>query len=376
MLSTDNLPGKMPRRLPREARRNQIVERTLALLADTPIDRITTRQVARELGISQPALFRHFRSRDAIFEAVVLHARGNLEQLAARVLGRCEPPLESIAALIRELIAFVVEHPGMPRLLFHDVGSNPTASYHSQLAQIVTLQCSLATELVRQAQRAGAVDSGVDPVRAASLLIASLQGLLLQWQLAGREKPLDVEADAMLAFWRSALEAGQPARSPDEAAHDPEPGAEADRPALVALDVRPLIEAGREPLDEILRALRSLTDDGVLKLIAPFRPTPLLSLLVTGDQRALCRELEPGCWGVEILAPGAPTPEDLTDLEAPGPLERILIATAELAAGDSYIARTPRHPRMLMPRLAERGLTFEVYDEPDGSALIHIRKPS
>ena len=51
-------------------------------------------------------------------------------------------------------------------------------------------------------------------------------------------------------------------------------------------------------------------------------------------------------------------------------------ATAELAPGESYAARTPRHPRLLLPRLAERGLAFEVYDEPDGSALVHVRKPA
>ena len=45
----------MSRRLASDARRSQIVPSALALLADTPVDRITTRQLAHELGISQPA---------------------------------------------------------------------------------------------------------------------------------------------------------------------------------------------------------------------------------------------------------------------------------------------------------------------------------
>ena len=366
----------MSGRLSREARRSQIVDCTLALLADTPIDRITTRQVARELGISQPALFRHFRSRDEIFEAVVLHARGKLEQLAAQTLERCEPPLDSIAALIRELVAFVTQHPGMPRLLFYDVGSSAAASYHGPLAQLVTLQRSLTTELVRNAQRAGTVDNGIDPARAASLLIAALQGLMLQWQLSGRALRLDMAADAMLAFWRAGLTAGQPAKSQGDTAGDPEPATHNGSRAIVGLDVRPLIETGREPLAEILETLRRLPEDGVLKLVTPFRPAPLLSLLASGEHRSDSREFEPGCWSTEVLAPGAATPEDLLELEAPEPLERILLATAELAPGESYSARTPRHPRMLLPRLEERGLTFDVYDELDGTALVHVRKPT
>ena len=45
----------MSRRLSSDARRSQIVQSALALLAGTPVVRITTRQVAHELGVSQPA---------------------------------------------------------------------------------------------------------------------------------------------------------------------------------------------------------------------------------------------------------------------------------------------------------------------------------
>jgi hypothetical protein len=251
-------------------------------------------------------------------------------------------------------------------------------AYHAPLAQLVTLQRSLTTELVRQAQRAGAVDAGVDATRAAALLIASLQGLMLQWQLSGRALSLEEEAVSMLAFWRAGLAAGQPTNSKraelDETGDDAQ--AQGDSRALVCLDVRPLFEAGREPLAEVLATLRRLPDDGILKLITPFRPAPLLSLLAADEYRSECREFEPGCWTTEVLAPDAAPPEDLLDLEAPGPLERILIATAELAPGANYSARTPRHPRMLLPRLEERGLGFEVHDELDGSALVYIKRPA
>jgi len=287
----------MARRLSRDARRSQIVQSTLVLLADTPAERITTRQVARALGISQPALFRHFRSREEILEAVSAHARDELERLAADVLGRKGAPLASLEALIRGLADYVVRNPGMPRLLFHDAGSGESAPFRRPLEDLVSLQRSRAEELVRRAQRSAEVRCDVDPERAAQLLIASLEGLLLQWQRSGRRTPLAREADAMLAFWGAALQAGEPARRD---------GGEA--------------EAESEPLR-------------------------------------------------------APAIEDLRDLEAPEPMERILAATAKLAPGGSYAARVPRYPRLLLPRLEERGLRYEVVEETDGTALVQVRKP-
>ena len=288
----------MSRRLSSDARRSQIVQSTLALLADTPVERISTRQVARALGISQPALFRHFRSRDEILEAVVAHTRDDLERLAAEILGRKDAPLASLEALMRGLADYVARNPGMPRLLFHDVGSGECAAFHRQLEELVSAQHSLATELVRRAQRSEEVRCDVDPERAAQLLIASLQGLLLQWQLSGRRAPLDREANAMLAFWAAALQAGEPARRD---------GAEAEG------------------------------------------------------------EVEP------VRAPAI---DDLRDLEAPEPMERILAATARLAPGEAYSAHVPRFPRLLLPRLEERGLLYEVVEEPDGTALVQVRRPT
>ncbi|MFQ5417104.1 MAG: DUF2249 domain-containing protein [Myxococcota bacterium] len=366
----------MSRRLSNEAGRDQIVSATLALLADSPVDRITARQVAHELGISRLALLWHFRSRSEILFAVVSHTRDELARLAAAALGRKQrAPLESLAALMRALVGTFEREPGMSRLLFHDVGSGVEAPYHEPLAQLVAMQRSITAELVREAQRSGEVSGGVDPERAAALLVASFQGLLLQWQRSGRRDPLECEAEAMLAAFSAALAAGQPARSGDTAAADVEATPDAAGPGITALDVRPILEAGGDPLGEILAQLRRIPRDGVLKLIAPFRPTPLLSLLAARGYRAVPREFASDCWGVEVLAKSAPAIEDLRELEAPEPLERVLEASAKLAPGEACAARTPRHPRLLLPRLAERGLDCEVYEEPDGTALVWVRRP-
>lgn len=80
-------------------------------------------------------------------------------------------------------------------------------------------------------------------------------------------------------------------------------------------------------------------------------------------------ELPEGCdAGEEVL--------DLRDLEAPGPLERILEASARLAPGASLLARTPRYPRLLFPHLEQRALEWKAREQRDGSALVWIRRPA
>lgn len=67
---------------------------------------------------------------------------------------------------------------------------------------------------------------------------------------------------------------------------------------------------------------------------------------------------------------------DLRDLEAPLPLERILEASAGLAPGGELLARTPCFPRPLFRFLDERGMDWEAVEEPDGTALVYLRRPA
>ena len=67
---------------------------------------------------------------------------------------------------------------------------------------------------------------------------------------------------------------------------------------------------------------------------------------------------------------------DLLDLEPPEPLQRILEEVEQLEPGDILVARTPRNPRMLLPRLVDRGVEHAVVEAPDGTALLRVERPA
>ena len=53
-----------------EERRSEIVSAALRLADALGPDRLTTEVIAAEVGVSQPAIFRHFRTKQAIWLAV------------------------------------------------------------------------------------------------------------------------------------------------------------------------------------------------------------------------------------------------------------------------------------------------------------------
>lgn len=345
------------------ARRLEIVDAALALLADTPLSALTTRQIAKRLNLSQPALFRHFRSREQLLVAVVERARSVLASLASEVVA-APSPAEAIERLVLGLFAHVEAHPGLPRLLFSEAAT-ADCDLGRALSQLVAAQLQLAAELIRAGQRDGTIRAG-PPRQLASLLIALIQGSVLQWQRGSLNGPLSAHGSPLLAVWLTGA-GGDGVRGPEATAG---PGS-----GLEELDARPILARGGDPLDEILAALDRAGSAGLLVLTAPFRPAPLITLVEGRGCATQTTQLGPKLWVVEIAAADAPAVEDLRDLPAPAPLERVLAATAELGAR-TYLAHVPRVPQLLLPRLTERGLTFRVAELPDGSALLHVRGPA
>lgn len=67
---------------------------------------------------------------------------------------------------------------------------------------------------------------------------------------------------------------------------------------------------------------------------------------------------------------------DLRGLEAPEPMEKILLACVQLGPDDYYLAHLPHVPGPLFPILEARGLGWQVFEQADESALVLIRRSS
>lgn len=77
-----------------------------------------------------------------------------------------------------------------------------------------------------------------------------------------------------------------------------------------------------------------------------------------------------------VLGTEKPDIVDLRDLEAPEPMEKILMSCSELAVGDFFLAQLPHIPTPLFPHLEARGLKWWVHEREDQSALLLIRRDS
>jgi uncharacterized protein (DUF2249 family) len=157
---------------------------------------------------------------------------------------------------------------------------------------------------------------------------------------------------------------------------------------FVELDVRQELRNGGEPFAAIMGAVNTLKSGEGLRLIATFKPTPLLQVLGSKGFGYEARELPGGDWEVLFSPADAPVSDssapavtdkdsrpwpapveelDNRELDPPEPMVRILAATERLAPGEVLAALLCREPIFLFPELAKRGHTWRGGFEADGA---------
>lgn len=190
-----------------EQRRATTVQTVIDLAAGQDPGEITTAAIAEHMQVTQGALFRHFPSKEALWGSVMGWVS---EQLMARIeqaASGLDSPTAALQAMFTAHIAFVSEHPGVPRMLF-GVLQKPGPSPAKQLAQrLLEMYATRLQGLIERAKAQGEVDPEIDARAAVLLFIGSIQGLVMQSLMAGDILHIQRNAPGVFALYLRGLRA-------------------------------------------------------------------------------------------------------------------------------------------------------------------------
>lgn len=188
----------MLQRKPAEDRKADIVEALLRLADQIGPDRLTTNDIAREVGVTQAAIFRHFPTKAELWSAVGEVIAARLAEAWQKALAANTTPKDRLRALIAAQLRQIETTPALPAIL-HSRELNVDNANLRQRFRGILMQYQ--AHLVANLEGMIADESMTPDVRpqdAAILLTSLVQGIAIRWSLGSRGFALQPEGLRLL----------------------------------------------------------------------------------------------------------------------------------------------------------------------------------
>ena len=199
----------MPTRphLPAQERRDLTVRTVIDLCGQQDPATLTTASIAERMNLTQGALFRHFPSKDAIWEAVAEWVAGRLMARLDAAVDPAAAPLEAMERMFMTHIEFIARHPGVPRLMLGQLQHGRATPARRVIDAMLARYRERLTTVLIEADERGDLADGLDRESAAIAFIGAVQGLVVQSMVACDVERIRVLAPRVFALYRRGIAA-------------------------------------------------------------------------------------------------------------------------------------------------------------------------
>lgn len=194
-------------------RKEQIVTAALNLLASQGMKALTVDRLARMVGLVPSALYRHFRNKGEIMDAILLHLRERLLENIAQANLEAPQPLAVIHRLLLRHVHMLMEFQALPRLLFSDEINLGDPGLRARLHGVIQDFLAALAEVFSEGQRQGQIRADIPAYRLAVMFIGLFQPSVALWHLSGGTFDLVSQVDASWRVWSAAIQGEAAGRS-------------------------------------------------------------------------------------------------------------------------------------------------------------------
>ena len=186
-------------------RQQDIVQAVLSLIAESGVQGVTMARIAEQVGLTEAALYRHFKGKLAIVGATIDTAFDEL-LVTLESSGGGESILERLRDALTSHLNFIERHPGMARILFSDEVHFNSEELKQKLASRGDEVAQRIAGMFAQGKETGELDRDLDVQSAVVMYRGIVQAQVMLWT-HGKLQRLSESQEGVWTLFRRAIEA-------------------------------------------------------------------------------------------------------------------------------------------------------------------------
>ena len=162
-------------------RRQQILECLAQMLEESPGNRITTAALAKKVGVSEAALYRHFPSKTKMFEGLIEFIEETLFSRVKLIIADAPNVQSRCEQILLLLLTFSERNPGITRILTGDALAGETERLRQRVIQLFDRLETQLKQVLREAEVREGLRTQLAANIAANGMLALAEGRLAQY---------------------------------------------------------------------------------------------------------------------------------------------------------------------------------------------------
>jgi len=186
-----------------ELRQKQIADAAADIITKYGSEHVTIKKIAKEVGISETAIYRHFKSKQALLTFLI----DDIEKTLLSEIDSTNSPytLETLKTTIKNHMSQVVKRRGVSFQIIDEIISLGNKKLNKQVYNVIEKYLGRIKEILEKGRNAGLINPDIDLEAAAIIFFSMTQGLVNIWALSQYNFNLEEKYSATWDVFRDAI---------------------------------------------------------------------------------------------------------------------------------------------------------------------------
>lgn len=188
-----------------EVRKQEIMDAARKLIIKKGSEHLTVRRIAKEVNITEAAIYRHFKSKREILSFLVKNMGDSMLNEVNRTKAVDDYSLETLHTMLRNHLSKIEQRRGMSFQVIAEIISLGDKGLNREVFQIIEEYVDRLKALLEEGARKGVIRTDIEMRNCALLLFGMIQGLVNIWALSNYTFDLDETYSSLWAILCEAI---------------------------------------------------------------------------------------------------------------------------------------------------------------------------
>ncbi len=188
-------------------KQQQIIEASIQIISDMGIQGFTINNLASKIGVTDGAIYRHFKSKTEILHSILISFQNESTITLDKECASEEPAIKLIENIFTHHFNYFSQKPAVAAVIFSESIFQNNSLLSKEVTKLLQMHEDALTCIISKGQRSGEIrNKNISETQLVRMIIGSIRYTVTKWRLSNYSFDIKKEGELLLKNMKILLE--------------------------------------------------------------------------------------------------------------------------------------------------------------------------